>query len=91
MRVIKLYYSSNREELLPISALDVHPELVQKLEEMGIIETRGSLIDYKHLQRIYKYQRLRNLLGVNLSGAAIIFDLLERIEALEREIEELKK
>ncbi len=34
--------------------------------------------------------RLRRTLGVNLPGAAIILDLLERIEMLQDEVNKLK-
>ncbi|MDD2620149.1 MAG: chaperone modulator CbpM [Syntrophomonadaceae bacterium] len=90
MKLIKVFYH-NQDEELPISQLDFHPELLQLLEEMGILEIRNDTIDARYLQRINKMMRLKNLLGVNLNGAAIIVDLLDRIKDMEQEIEDLKE
>ncbi|WP_061214112.1 chaperone modulator CbpM [Syntrophomonas wolfei] len=90
MRLVKVYYHS-KEEKIPLSWLNLHPDLLKIMEEMGIIELAGDSIKADGLQKIYKMMRLKNLLGVNFNGAAIIVDLLERIEELEDEIEELKR
>lgn len=89
MKLVRIFYHS-QDEKLPISQLDVHPELLQVLEEMGILEISGESIEVRYLQRINKMLRLKNFLGVNLNGAAVIVDLLERIKEMEKEIEELK-
>ncbi|MBF7083806.1 hypothetical protein IT084_12570 [Desulfallas sp. Bu1-1] len=72
-------------------ALEIHPDLVQQLEEFGIVEIRRGLIPASQAARVQKVLRLRRSLGVNLPGAAIILELLERIEQLQDEIERLKR
>ena len=71
--------------------LDLHPELLRMLEELGIVEIREETIRPRQLQRVYRMLRLRQTMGVNLPGAAIILDLLERIEALQADVDRLKK
>jgi hypothetical protein len=41
--------------------------------------------------RVGKFVRLQRHLGVNTEGSAIILDLLDRIEELERELRSLKR
>ncbi|MDD3268729.1 MAG: chaperone modulator CbpM [Syntrophomonadaceae bacterium] len=89
MKLIKVFYHQ-QDEKLPISQLDFHPELLQLLEEMGILEIRENSIDTSYVQRVNKMIRLKNFLGVNLNGAAIIVELLDRIKELEQEIEDIK-
>lgn len=88
MKLIKVFY--HQDEKLPISQLDLHPELLQILEEMGVVEIIDDRIDIRYIQRINKMMRLKNYLGVNLNGAAIIVDLLDRIKELEQELEDLR-
>ncbi len=90
MTLIKIYYHSI-DEKLPVSQLDFHPELLEILEEMGILKIKDECIDTGDLRKLNKVMRLKSFLGVNLTGAAIIADLLERIEDLEEEIKYLKK
>jgi len=63
--------------------------MLQLLVELGIIEIYEGMITPEQLKRVYQVFRLKNNLGVNLTGAAIILDLLERIETLQEEIEKL--
>ncbi len=74
-----------------LNSLEIHPEMAGMLTEFGILETRNGCIEVKQAIRLLKLQRLRGSLGVNLSGAAIILDLLERIEALQEEIDRLSR
>ena len=90
MTLIKIYYHSI-DEKLPLSQLDCHPELLEILEEMGIVNIQDECINTKDLRRLNQVIRLKSFLGVNLTGAAIITDLLARIEKLEEEIKYLKK
>jgi hypothetical protein len=43
------------------------------------------------VRRLRRLLRLRRDLGVNFVGAAILVDLLERMEALERELDRLRR
>jgi len=89
MTLIKIYYESS-EEIFPLSSLDFSPDLLKNLDEMGIINLQQEYISASDLRRVKRLLRLKNLLGVNLVGSAIILDLLDRIEELEAEIQSLK-
>lgn len=70
--------------------LGVHPEIIQKLVEYGIVETGDRDLTVDQALRVLKVMRLRRNLGVNLPGAAIILELLERIEQLQAELRQFK-
>jgi MerR family transcriptional regulator/heat shock protein HspR len=91
MSIVRWYYHDDDEEGLPLGELDIHPELLQMLEELGVVEIREQTIRPRQLQQVYRMLRLRQTMGVNLSGAAIIIDLLERIETLQAEVDRLIK
>lgn len=74
-----------------LNSLPIHPELALRLAEFGVVEVRQGHVRLSHASRLLKLQRLRANLSVNLSGAAIILDLLERIEALQEEVDRLKR
>ncbi len=74
-----------------LNSLEIHPEMAQLLAEFGILDIKEGHIRLKHVVRLARLHRLRCGLGVNLSGAAIILDLLERIEALQEEVDHLKR
>jgi chaperone modulatory protein CbpM len=70
--------------------------LVMRLAEHGLIETVTSDADEPRVPRraviqIRRMQRLRRDLGVNYAGAAVILDLVGRIEQLNRELAELHR
>ena len=90
MTLMRIYYQGWEDDHLEIESLEFHPELLQTLHELGIIEISGGYIKRSQLRRLYKLQRLRDCLGVNLTGSAIILDLLERIEELQAELDYLK-
>jgi len=91
MTLLCIYYHSEGEEKLPLGSLEFHPDMLKTLHEMGIIEIQEGWIDHRQLQRVYKALRLKNSLGVNMPGAAIILDLLDRIEEMQEEIDRLKR
>ncbi len=67
----------------------VHVSYVEKLYRLGIISCHPNYERYFAPQvtiRVQKVLRLRNDLGVNEQGAAVILDLLERIDDLERKL-----
>ena len=82
------------ESLLAIEEIslfvDIHPEYLKRFIVLGLID---PLIDRPEplfapdvIPRIKKIERLRNDLGINLSGIGLILDLLERISQLEKEL-----
>ena len=69
--------------------------LVVRLAKEGLIETVESgtaepLLPRRAVIRLRRMQRLRRDLGVNFAGAAVILDLVGRIEALNRELAEMR-
>ena len=68
--------------------------LVVRLAQQGLIETVDSgtdepLVPRRVVVQLRRMQRLRRDLGVNFAGAAIILDLVGRIEQLNRELAEV--
>jgi len=64
----------------------LHPELVQRLVVLGLIDPEEGYSDLFRPEitlRIQRILRLRRDLGVNYNAAALVLDLLERIDALE--------
>lgn len=90
MTLIKIYYHDS-EEMYPLSCLEYNPDFLKALAEMGVITLQQEYISSGELRRVKQLLRLRSMLGVNLTGAAVIMDLLDRIEALESEINALKR
>ena len=71
---------------------DIHPALVERFVEFGLIEPvewqgTTTLFDTSAIARVRMIGRLREALGINLAGIAVILDLLDRISALQRENE----
>ena len=89
MTLIKIYYESS-EEMFPLSSLEFSPDWLKALDEMGMITLNQEYISSSELRRVTRLVRLKSLLGVNLVGAAIILDLMDRIEELEAEVQALK-
>lgn len=78
------------------NAAGLHPELVEKFVGYGLIEPSaraGShpLFSASSVERLWRIQRLRRDLGVNLAGVAVILEMRERIEDLKREVERLRR
>jgi hypothetical protein len=70
--------------------------LVVRLARLGLIETLDRETDEPMLPRrvvvqLRRMQRLRRDLGVNFAGAAVILDLVGRIEQLNRELAEMHR
>ena len=70
--------------------------LILRLAQQGLIETLDSGTDEPLLPRraviqLRRMQRLHRDLRVNFTGAAIILDLVGRIEELNRELAEMHK
>ncbi len=74
-----------------VDALDISPEIIAKMEEMGIISIRDKYIRVDHVRRIYQTLRLKKALGINLPSAGIILELLDQVNSLKEELDELKK
>ena len=72
------------------ATIGVRRSLVVRLARHGLVETLVSeseepLLPRRAVMELRRMQRLRRDLGVNFNGAAIILDLVRRIEELKRE------
>jgi DNA-binding transcriptional MerR regulator len=82
---------SNEVTLDKLAALaGMHPALVERFVEYGLIQpaaTRGTLFlfDSSKSNRLRSIMRLRNDLGINLQGVAVVLDLVDRLHDLEIE------
>jgi DNA-binding transcriptional MerR regulator len=77
-------------------AAGVHPELVEQFIEYGLLEPMASeapdpLFAISAIERLRRIMRLRRDLGVNLPGVAVILDMRERMEQLQKELERLRR
>ena len=73
------------------AAAELHPGLVERFVAYGLLEPvieeeRALWFEVKAVLRLRVIRRLQEDLGINLPGVAAVLDLLERIEALEREL-----
>ena len=91
MKLIRIYCHSDTREKLAALSLPIHPELLALYEKMGLIEVKDGFVDYDDLKRLRRILRLKQNVGVNTVGASIIVDLLDKIEALQDEIEHLRR
>jgi hypothetical protein len=57
----------------------LHPDLVRRLIALDAVDP----LDWDAAARLARVMRLRHDLGLNVAGAALVCDLLERIEELE--------
>ncbi len=69
--------------------------LILRLARLGLIETLESgsdepLLPRRAVVQLRRMQRLRRDLRVNFTGAAIILDLVGRIEGLNHELAEMR-
>jgi len=91
---IKFYqrtFLPSEEIWLPLDRGKVPPALLQKLVRLGCVDVRDGAVRAEHLHNILRVTRLRRHLGVNLAGAAVIVEMLDRLEELERENENLRR
>jgi chaperone modulatory protein CbpM len=66
---------------------------VKRLVQLGLVEPEPEAPDYfsgATAARLRRMLRLRADLGVNLAGAAIIVDLVERLDRLDAELSRLR-
>ena len=86
-----------KQPLLVISVvakmLNVHPQTLRLYEREGLITPyrtkRTRLYSLDDVERLAMILRLTRELGVNRSGVEIILRLRHRLEAFQREIEEM--
>jgi MerR family transcriptional regulator/heat shock protein HspR len=83
----------NRLSLEMLAAhVDMHPAVVERFIDCGLLEPTGReggelFFDPAAVPRLRTIRRLRDNLGINLAGIAVILDLLDRLCTLQREHE----
>jgi DNA-binding transcriptional MerR regulator len=55
--------------------------------QLGVIEPTGSMLHSREIARIAQIQRLRQDLGLNLVGAAMVLDLAQEVAQLRAQLE----
>jgi hypothetical protein len=60
--------------------------LVQVYVQLGVIEAIGDLLHARELARIAQIRRLRQDLGLNLVGAAMVLDMAQEIAQLRAQL-----
>jgi hypothetical protein len=72
----------------------LHPDFVRKLVDLGLIEAdedgTETWLDRREITRIARAQRLHDGLSLNWVAVGVVLDLLDRIDALEDEVERLR-
>ena len=71
---------------------NMHPALVERYVQCGLLEPSAPegaklLFDAAAVPRLRTIGRLRENLGVNVAGIAVILDLIDKVCALQRENE----
>jgi DNA-binding transcriptional MerR regulator len=91
---IVFYRSADRQ--LTVEALaeraGMHPAMVERFVACGLLEPSARegdrlFFDAAVVPRLRTIRRLRENLGINVAGVAVILDLLEKLQALQRENE----
>ena len=81
----------SREELA--AAAGISPAMLSRLIRLGLVEPAApgpGQFTAGVATRLKRMLRLHHDIGVNLTGAAIIIDLLERVDRLEKELRRLR-
>ena len=78
------------------SCTGLHPALLERFVDFGLIdpiegEGRSLLFDPATIPRLRMIKRLRESLGINLAGIAVIQDLVDKLCALQRENEAFRR
>jgi MerR family transcriptional regulator, heat shock protein HspR len=74
----------------------LHPELVERLVRLGLIDSQERQADGEVvfqadvIPMIRTILRLRNELGVNYAGIGVVLELMARIDTLEDHVRELE-
>lgn len=72
----------------------LHPALVERLVALGLIEPmedKSNRFPPDVTLRLQRAMRLRRDLGLSYNGAALVLELLDRIDDLERRLEQYER
>lgn len=72
----------------------IHPQTLRMYEREGLVTPqrvgKNRLYSNRDIERLRQIQRLTGV-GVNLAGVQMILDLLERMEQMQREMDEQRQ
>lgn len=84
---LQVYHCGNdlacEEDWVLTVSLPFSPLLLERLSAIGAIELKGGMLTSEDAEKVGRILRLRRSLGVNLPGAAIIAELMDRLEEKE--------
>ncbi len=61
--------------------------IIERLVQLGLVEPVGSMLRQGDITRIAQIQRLRQDLGLNLVGAAMVLDMAQEIAQLKARLQ----
>lgn len=61
--------------------------VIERFVASGVIESSGSMLRSRDVARIAQIQRLRQDLGLNLVGAAMVLDMAQEIAQLKAQLQ----
>lgn len=64
--------------------------VIERFVELGLIEPLGTMLCAREIARIAQIKRLRQDLGLNLVGAAMVLDLAQEIAQLRAKLKALQ-
>jgi len=64
--------------------------VIEQFVQVGLIEPIGSMLHAQEIVRIAQIQRLRQDLGLNLVGAAMVLEMAQEIAQLRARLEALQ-
>lgn len=71
----------------------LHPQTLRMYEKEGLVNPqrigKNRLYSDRDIERVRQIQRLTRI-GVNLQGVAMILDLLEKMDVMQKELEALR-
>ncbi len=75
---------------------ELHPALVEDFIRYGLIEPAAAeapdlFFPISCIERLRRIIRLRRDLGVNLEGVAVILEMRQHLEELQKELERLRR
>jgi MerR family transcriptional regulator, heat shock protein HspR len=75
---------------------DMHPQTLRMYEARGLIEPKRSpkgtrLYSHADVERLRRIQAMTAELGMNLAGVERVFELEEKLGAMERKVKALEK
>lgn len=61
--------------------------VIESFAQLGLVEPIGSMLHGRDITRIAQIQRLRQDLGLNLVGAAMVLDMAQEIAQLRAQLQ----